>query len=102
MDKYSYSGPVYAFGNKIGDVQNITTKCTTYDKAYSNILYSIEKKLNMSPGAKLEFNKDDIQLVSSNDALKDLPKYCSTCKARLTDAGDCRVCDFRENPDDIL
>ncbi len=102
MDKYSYSGPVYAFGKKIGDVQNITTKCTTYDKAYSNILYSIKKKLNMSPGAKLEFNKDDIQLVSSNDALKDLPKYCSTCKARLTDEGDCPVCDFGENPDDIL
>ena len=56
----------------------------------------------MSPGAKLEFNKDDIQLVSSTDALKDLPKYCSTCKARLTDGGDCPVCDFGENPDDIL
>ena len=56
----------------------------------------------MSPGAKLEFNKDDIQLVSSNDALKDLPKYCATCNARLTDAGDCPVCDFGENPDDIL
>lgn len=102
MDKYSYSGPVYQFGKKICNVNNITTKCTSYDKAYSNILYSIKKKLNMAPSTKLEFNKDNIQLVSSNDELKELPKYCDTCKARLTDAGDCPICDFGENPDDIL
>ena len=97
MNTYIYSGPVFRFGDYFDDVDSVVTQAPTINKGYTNILYKLKCYYGLARDAKLSIDKANIIQVK-----KEHDRFCKECGALLTDAGDCPVCDFGENPDDFI
>lgn len=98
--RYSYTGPVYYYGNKISAKSNLYTMAKDWNSARRNFVYKIA-------------NGDKAYLYDIVDSLvKEVPQVtfddkselefqnnrpiCDICGYEMNDAGECPVCDYGE------
>lgn len=59
---YAYDGPVYRFGNYIGNYYYKTTAISEA-QALNNISYKIKKDMNLVPNSKIELDKKYLKRI---------------------------------------
>ena len=90
MNTYVYEGPLYRYGRLSDNRLKLETQAVSLDKAYANFLY------RLGPGSdilKQNIRKVEVEIDLPEETCYDTCEYCGT---RLTDGGDCPVCDFGE------
>lgn len=90
MNTYVYEGPLFRYGRLVDDKLHKETQAVSEGKAYANLLF------RLGPGA--DILKQHIRKVESEIDFPEETCYntCEYCGTRLTDGGDCPVCDFGE------
>lgn len=99
--RYEYNGPVYYDGRKERDNFRMFTMAESPEKAISNILWRI------AMGDKQRYYRYDLDnsklilkelpdVAKEESDVDDEPHICDKCGIRLTDSGECPVCDYGE------
>lgn len=101
---YTYSGPIFRFGQLYDVVNNITTKAVSKKQAINNILYRLKVNYGFYTNSDLTLDDYYIEVVPDTqkeykDAIKDIVKQepikkCDNCGTQLNDSGECPVCDL--------
>ena len=101
---YTYSGPIFRFGQLYDVVNDITTKAVSKKQAINNILYRL--KVNYGFYTNSDLTLDDYYLEEVPDTqkiymdeIKEITKQghikkCDNCGTQLNDSGECPVCDL--------
>ena len=96
--RYSYTGPIYYYGNKISATSNLFTMAKDWNSARRNFIYKIangdkaylydlvDDKIKEVPSVTLD-DKTDIETKRER---------CEICGYELNDMGECPVCDYGE------
>lgn len=95
--KYEYNGPVFYYNSILQDNIKLETWANSDDKARSNILYQIKKKLGYDRRkAGFDIDDDALNIVDYRGEIKEKPeiKYCKRCGMQLNDSGECPRCDL--------
>lgn len=101
MERYCYKGPVYYYGNNIGN-RTLYTMAPSITKAKNNILFKLgdcnpieayrydicDRNLFVCP----ERNPDDEYVTPETHHRE----RCEQCGYELNDMGECPVCDYGE------
>ena len=88
MNTYVYRGPLFRYGRLVDNNLEKETQAVSEDKAYANLLY------RLGPGA--DILKQHLRKVEIDFPQETCYNTCERCGYRLTDGGDCPVCDFGE------
>lgn len=107
--RYSYYGDVYRFGEYLYTVPKskpIVTFAKSHGQAVSQIKYQLKNMLGYYKGSRIDIFEEDVidegpVEPDENEFVPKKPK-CPKCGERLTDAGQCPVCDLGENPWDLV
>ena len=97
--KYEYNGPVFYYNSILQDNIKLETWANSDDKARSNILYQIKKKLGYDRRkAGFDIDDDALNIVDYRGEIKEKPeiKYCKRCGMQLNDSGECPRCDLKD------
>lgn len=98
---YRYTGPLYEFGYLIKRDYSCQTWAPTIKRAKSNIEHklAIDKHNGVHGKYRISGNSKFYEVIDvSPDQYENTSSinYCNNCGARLTDGGDCPVCDYGE------
>ena len=97
-NKYIYTGPAYHLGRKFERNKPIYVTAHSWGQART---YVVRRIANGDIITNYDIDDSKLQLVSApdkgnNDMAPEKPK-CDNCGTRLTDSGDCPVCDYGED-----
>ena len=106
-DAYSYTGPVFNnFGDFIGEVFDLYTESTSFEKAKNNLNFAAKMKLGLPKYFKISLDNKYIKMlpVTSNeykqyvDYINSLPheSICDKCGMELNPINQCPRCDLGE------
>jgi rubrerythrin len=101
MERYCYEGPVYYYGNYIGN-KTIYTMAPSIAKARNNILFRLGE-FNSIEASRYDIvdkhltvydpiTDDNCNLIINNTHRD----KCEQCGYELNDMGECPVCDYGE------
>ena len=106
--QYSYSGPVFRFGNYWDDIpkkDKLHTEAKSLKQAINNLTYKAKLYFGLAIDSNLTlyepYVKEEPFTTSEYNQIRKLPEIkkrprCEYCGYELNDIGDCPVCDYGE------
>lgn len=111
LERYSYYGPVFRFDRYYGDInksETLYTEAVSRKQAINNLTCKAKDFFDLPRNWNLTIDEDRVQQITNREERKidkeieaNKRAYCDVCGTQLTDAGDCPVCDFGEDPDEF-